>query len=173
MPDDIKPWTIRNVPPDVRQAAIAAAKRRGLDLGELVSRALLSDIQAERQDVFAPGEVTPEELRAPAALPTPAPPPLDLAGLAQLLGALGTMPEGTLRRDAERTTRAVLRQARGLPPVRLRRRTLAASPKREVAETPQAFAAELADLRSVEHGWSDSDDPWKELSRDRHGGEKV
>ena len=60
-------------------------------------------------------------VRAKAAAqpaPAPAPPSLDLAGLAQLLGALSTMPEGGLRRDAERTTRAVLRQARGLSPVR-------------------------------------------------------
>lgn len=122
MPDDIKPWTIRNVPPNVRNAALAAAKRRGLDIGELVSRALVSDIQAERQDIFGPGENTPAEEARPIALQAPPPltPPLDLAGLAQLLGALGTLPEGGLRRDAERTTRAVLRQARGLPPTRAR-----------------------------------------------------
>ena len=106
------------MPPDVRNAALAAAKRRGLDIGELVSRALVSDIQAERQDIYARNEATPDEQRAPAVLPAPARPPLDLAGLAQLLGALGTLPEGRLRRDAERTTRAVLRQARGLAPVR-------------------------------------------------------
>ncbi len=129
MPDPVKPWTIRGVPPDVRDAAVAAAKRRGLDIGELVSRALLSDIQSERQDVFAPGEDsrkplrgfgdTPAEQAQPLMVPPPALPALDLAGLAQLLHALGEIPDG-LRRDAERTLRAVLRQARGLAPVRRR-----------------------------------------------------
>lgn len=132
VPDEIKPWTIRNVPPDVRNAALSAAKRRGVDIGELVSRALLSDIQAERQEQRAPAVVRPAPIAHPAATTMP---PLDLAGsaqflagLAQLIGTLGGVPDG-LRRDTERTTRAMLRQARraiaeqsaGLPPARVRR----------------------------------------------------
>ena len=128
MPDDIKPWTIRNVPPDVRNAALAAAKRRGVDIGELVSRALLSDIQAERQEQRAPA-VVPAPVPEPATTPAKSEGfarPFDLAGsaqllagMAQVLGALGEIPDG-LRRDTVRATRAMLRQARGLPPVRVR-----------------------------------------------------
>jgi len=40
MTDDPKPWSIRGVHPEVRNAALAAAKRDGVTIGEWLDRAI-------------------------------------------------------------------------------------------------------------------------------------
>ena len=106
-----EPWTIKAFSRTLRLAVINAARLEGVTTGQWLERCVRDRLEIDGAAAQA--------LPAPRAPPAPAP-PLDLAGLAQLLGALGTLPEGGLRRDAERTTRAVLRQARGLSPVRSR-----------------------------------------------------
>jgi hypothetical protein len=51
---DPKPWTIKNVAPEERNAAIAAAKRDKMDLGPWISLAIRQKIQADRQVDRAP-----------------------------------------------------------------------------------------------------------------------
>lgn len=64
-----KPWTIRNVTENARQAAIEAADRAALDLGPWVSQALCRQAQLERGGTV--GEVvsvTPSDSLAVVAM---------------------------------------------------------------------------------------------------------
>ncbi|NHN90276.1 hypothetical protein [Acetobacter conturbans] len=54
MTDDPKPWSIRGVHPEVRNAALAAAKREGVTIGEWLDRAIRSHVKSVRK----PGENT-------------------------------------------------------------------------------------------------------------------
>ena len=46
---DPKPWTIKNVPADVRDAATRMAKKDGIQIGEWLSAAIREKIKADRQ----------------------------------------------------------------------------------------------------------------------------
>lgn len=48
MTDDPKPWSIRGVHPEVRNAALAAAKREGVTIGEWLDRAIRSHVKNGR-----------------------------------------------------------------------------------------------------------------------------
>jgi len=48
--DDIKPWTIKNIPEDLRTATKTRAKLRKMDLGSYVSLALTNQIKAENNE---------------------------------------------------------------------------------------------------------------------------
>ncbi len=106
-----EPWTIKAFSRTLRLAAVNAARLEGVTTGQWLERCVRDRLEMD-------GAGIEKAFSASGAAPAFTPPPLDLAGLAQLLGALGTMPEGGLRRETVRTTRAVLRQARGLAPVR-------------------------------------------------------
>jgi hypothetical protein len=56
--DRLKPWTIKGIPPEERNAAIAAAERDDLTIGELMILAIRERIKAERSD-RSPVLVTP------------------------------------------------------------------------------------------------------------------
>jgi hypothetical protein len=60
-PTEIKPWTIRGIRPEIRNAAIAAAKRDKLELGEWFNRNIPAIIQHIRR-----------QNRMPAVRPEPA-----------------------------------------------------------------------------------------------------
>ena len=64
MPDDvsdsIKPWTIRGIPPEERNAASEAAKREGMTLGDWLRRAIRTEIQRQAQADRAPVPVRQE-----------------------------------------------------------------------------------------------------------------
>lgn len=45
MTDEPKPWSIRGVHPEVRNAALAAAKREGVTIGEWLDRAIRSHVK--------------------------------------------------------------------------------------------------------------------------------
>ncbi|GBQ07509.1 hypothetical protein AA14362_1360 [Acetobacter cerevisiae DSM 14362] len=49
MTDDPKPWSIRGVHPEVRNAALAAAKREGVTIGEWLDRAIRSQVKSVRK----------------------------------------------------------------------------------------------------------------------------
>jgi len=49
MTDDPKPWSIRGVHPEVRNAALAAAKREGVTIGEWLDRAIRSHVKSVRK----------------------------------------------------------------------------------------------------------------------------
>lgn len=48
MTDEPKPWSIRGVHPEVRNAALSAAKRDGMTIGEWLDRAIRSHIKDVR-----------------------------------------------------------------------------------------------------------------------------
>ncbi len=52
--ESVKPWTVRGIPPEERNAAIAAAKRSDMTLGDWLSRAIRTEIQQEKQANRAP-----------------------------------------------------------------------------------------------------------------------
>ena len=58
-PSDIKPWTIRGVPPEERNAAIAAADRSDINIGDWLRRAIRTQIQQDNQASRAPVVVGP------------------------------------------------------------------------------------------------------------------
>jgi len=49
MTDDPKPWSIRGVHPEVRNAALSAAKREGVTIGEWLDRAIRSHVKNGRK----------------------------------------------------------------------------------------------------------------------------
>jgi hypothetical protein len=57
MSDEPKPWSIRGVTPEVRNAALAAAKRDNVTIGEWLDRAIRSHIKNGRN----PGEITSDK----------------------------------------------------------------------------------------------------------------
>ena len=58
--NQIKPWTIKGISPEARNAAIAAANRAKQPIGEWMSRAIRSQVQADRQESRAPVPVRPD-----------------------------------------------------------------------------------------------------------------
>ena len=55
--DRVKPWTIKGIPPEERNAAIAAAEREGLTIGEWLTRAIRTQVPADRQADRVPAVV--------------------------------------------------------------------------------------------------------------------
>jgi hypothetical protein len=64
-PDRVKPWTIKGIGPEERNAAIAAADREGMTIGEWLTRAIRTQVQADHQADRAP--VVIEEAVSPKA----------------------------------------------------------------------------------------------------------
>lgn len=93
--DGVKPWTIKGVPPDIRNAIIAHAAREKMALGEWIARAGRAYIQSDRQRDKTPAVVGPTVR-----------PQADLAeiervvAMAAQLAAAGAPPPKTLSRLA-------------------------------------------------------------------------
>src|SRR3954451_7885155 len=47
--DRVKPWTVKAIPTEERNAAIAAAEREGLTIGEWLTRAIRTQVQADHR----------------------------------------------------------------------------------------------------------------------------
>src|SRR3954451_14404708 len=52
--DRVKPWPIKGSPPEERNAAIAAADREGLTIGERLTRAIRTQVQADHRSDRVP-----------------------------------------------------------------------------------------------------------------------
>ena len=52
-----KPWTVRGVPPEARNAAIAAAKRAEVNIGAWLTRAVRVAVKAEREESRAVAKI--------------------------------------------------------------------------------------------------------------------
>ena len=97
---DIRPWTLKNVPEESRSAAIMAAQRANLTIGEWVARKLLEAAQEDAQ--------ASRELVAPASPPVAEPAPSSTPALSQLEQAaavaaiLGALPPGDRALDVFR-----------------------------------------------------------------------
>lgn len=109
--DDVKPWTIKGIPPEVRNAAIAAAGREKLTIGEWVSRAVRSQVQSDRQQTRSPVVVGPE-VRPEADL---AEIERLIAATAELAQAAGEPPPKTVTRAAYGLLRSRLTAMKGGP----------------------------------------------------------
>jgi hypothetical protein len=57
--DRVKPWTIKGIPPEERNAAIAAADREGLTIGEWLTRAIRTQVQADHRSDRLPVALDP------------------------------------------------------------------------------------------------------------------
>ena len=110
--DRIKPWTIKGISPEARNAAIAAAERARQPIGEWVSRAIRSQVQSDRQESRAPVPVLPQS--TPASDPA-----VDLAQLERLvalttsLSVAGAPPPKVVSRSAYILIRQRLAEMRG------------------------------------------------------------
>src|SRR3954453_17085658 len=47
--DRVKPWTVKAIPPEERNAAIAAAEGEGLTIGEWLTRAIRTQVQVDHR----------------------------------------------------------------------------------------------------------------------------
>lgn len=72
--DLTKPWTIKNISWEARNAAIAASDREGLTIGAWLERAILNTIKSDRQSD-----------RAPVVIEPPPRPQVDLTSLERLV----------------------------------------------------------------------------------------
>lgn len=97
--DDVKPWTIKGIPPEVRNAGIAAAGREKMTIGEWLARAIRSQVQSDRQQDRAPVVV------GPTVRPT-----ADLADIERLIAATAELAQAT----GEPPPKGVSRAAYGL-----------------------------------------------------------
>lgn len=61
--DRVKPWTIKNVSPEARNAAIAAAEREKKDLGPWIGAAILRTIKTDRETDRSPVPLAAPEVR--------------------------------------------------------------------------------------------------------------
>src|SRR6201985_1853864 len=52
--DRVKPWTIKGIAPEERNAAIAAADRQDMTIGEWLSRAIRAQVQADQRSDRSP-----------------------------------------------------------------------------------------------------------------------
>lgn len=63
--ETVKPWTVKGLPPEERNAAIAAAKREGVTMGEWLGRAIRHYVQhGNKPPAPTHEQVTPEQTRA-------------------------------------------------------------------------------------------------------------
>lgn len=63
----IRPWTVRGIAPEHRNAAIAAAERAEMTIGEWLSRSIRTQIQADRRASRAPVPVPVSDMPAPTS----------------------------------------------------------------------------------------------------------
>jgi hypothetical protein len=103
MTDDVKPWTIKNVPPEDRNAAVAAAAREQMTIGEWLRRAIRAQVQADHGRDRAP---------TVAGRPPPSPEVFDaLDRIVALAPRIEDLPE-PVRRAAVSILRQQLRSLR-------------------------------------------------------------
>lgn len=129
--DRIKPWTIKGIGPEVRNAAVAAADRAKQPIGEWMSRAIRSQVQADRQESRAPVPVRPE----PGLIPDRTAELAELERLVALTSTLsdaGAPPPKTVSRGAYSLIRQRLAEMKG-PTKALTSPTKAASGQTEEA----------------------------------------
>jgi len=47
--EPVKPWTVKGIAPEERNAAIAASERAGMTIGQWLTRAIRTQVQADRE----------------------------------------------------------------------------------------------------------------------------
>ena len=103
--DPVKPWTVKGVPPEARNAAIAAAKRNKLPIGDWLVRSIRAQVQAEHQGQRAPAVMADQsaERSDPAA---------DLAAVERLVAMVSQLATATGEAPPEAVSRTAYRLLR-------------------------------------------------------------
>lgn len=86
--DAIKPWTIKGIPPEARNAAITAAERADQTIGEWIARAIRQTIQADRKADRAPVPLENTQVR-------PSAPQVDVDTIERLTQAAARLAEAS------------------------------------------------------------------------------
>lgn len=120
--DDVKPWTVRGVPPEVRNAALSAAKRSGMGVGEWLDRAIRHYVQHEKNAALETSQ-PPQTQRPVHGTEATTKEAAELVGLIGELAAAGAPPP-----------KGVAQQAYGL--IRERLKALK-TPTKAIAATPK------------------------------------
>jgi len=129
MSDSIKPWTIRGVAPEERNAAGEAARRANMTLGEWLSRAIRTEIQQALQASRAPVPVGQPVGQPAADSQTSLSDVERIASAMRDLAAVGLpVPKG----HAAQVSRALVAQ---LPQSSRKRRTLKSDTLAELSDT--------------------------------------
>lgn len=118
--DEVKPWTVRGVPPEVRNAALSAAKRSGMGVGDWLDRAIRHYVQHEKNAALETSQPPQRPVHGTEATTKEA---AKLVGLIGELAAAGAPPP-----------KGVAQQAYGI--IRERLKALKA-PAKAIAVTPK------------------------------------
>ena len=109
--DQIKPWTIKGVSPEARNAAINAAARNQMSQGEWVGRAIITAIQVERNE---PRGLVPEPpASTPNVVKDVAPPPAPVAPISERIDAAAKLAAATGKALPRSVARAFYKQLLG------------------------------------------------------------
>lgn len=123
MTETVKPWTVKGLPPEERNAAIAAAKRDGVTIGDWLARAIRHYVQHGNKPPAATGpevpEITPEQARAEVR---------ELVGLISELSQAGAAPPKSVAAQAYGLIRQRLKNVKEV--------SIKALPQPEAGETP-------------------------------------
>src|SRR3954447_3701171 len=104
--DRVKPWTVKAIPPEERNAAIAAAEREGLTIGEWLTRAIRTQVQVDHRadrlpvvtEIPASGKADRQSALA------------DLERIIDLAQKLATAPREPIPTGITRATYALMRE---------------------------------------------------------------
>jgi hypothetical protein len=104
--DRVKPWTIKGIAPEERNAAIAAAEREGLTIGEWLTRAIRTQVQADHRS-----DRTPVVTEIPASVKADRQSDLaDLERMIELAQKLATATSEPILAGITRATYALMRE---------------------------------------------------------------
>lgn len=100
--DKVKPWTIKGIPPEIRNAAIAAADREKMSIGTWLGRAILAQVKSDHGTQ-----------RVPAVQGQGVGPMVDIADIERLIAATAELSQASGKPPPTSVTRvaySLLRQ---------------------------------------------------------------
>jgi hypothetical protein len=104
--DRVKPWTVKGIAPEERNAAIAAADRQDMTIGEWLSRAIRAQVQADQRSDRSP---VPLDLQGKAGSDRQS----DLSEIERMIALARQIAEvnnSPIPRSIIRTTHAIMRE---------------------------------------------------------------
>ena len=93
--DRVKPWTVKGIPPEIRNAAITAAEREKSAIGAWLGRAILGQVKADRS-----------QNRTPVVVGPTVRPEADLADIERLIAATAELAQAAGEPPPKGVTRA-------------------------------------------------------------------
>ena len=104
--DGVKPWTVKGIAPEERNAAIAAADRQDMTIGEWLSRAIRAQVQADQRSDRAPVPVNGQGSDRQSDLS-------DVERMIALARQIAEVNKTPIPRSIARTTHAIMREHLG------------------------------------------------------------